>query len=73
MWARAHGVVPRWRAKLGRLPAPQLGRNPPPGPLSREIPFLFSFFYFFFPFSYVYAYIDILCTKNSLNKLYGTK
>jgi hypothetical protein len=28
-----------------------------------------SFFHFFFLFSYIYSFTDILCTKNSLNKL----
>jgi hypothetical protein len=47
----------------------------PPSLVSSEFLFLFpfsisfSFFYFFFLFSYIYSYIDILCTKNSLNKL----
>jgi hypothetical protein len=61
--------------RLGRLPAraPTLGwaENPPPPPPAQLAgnPFSFSFFHFFFLFSYIYAYIDILCTKNSLNKL----
>jgi hypothetical protein len=45
-----------------------LGQHLPPGPVSRG-------FLFFFPFSisfsyfYIYTYIDVLCTKNGLNKL----
>jgi hypothetical protein len=58
--ARAHGAIPRWRAKLGRLPArapvPQLGQNPP-GPVRREIPFLFSFS---ISFSYFHIFMHIL-------------
>jgi hypothetical protein len=59
--------------RLGRLPAPALaGPKFPPGPASWEFLFFFLF-HFFFPFSYIYLYTDILCTKNSLNKLYDTK
>jgi hypothetical protein len=42
----------------------RLGRIPTPAPLAEEISFLFLFS-FSFP---IYIYIDILCTKNSLNK-----
>jgi hypothetical protein len=46
----------------------RLGQNLPPAQLV-ENPFFFFLFPFLFPFSYIYLYADILCTKNSLNKL----
>ena len=70
-WARAHGAYPCCSALpwAGWAACPRsLGRNLPPVQLP-ENSFSFSFFHFFFLFSYIYAYIDILCTKNSLNKL----
>jgi hypothetical protein len=59
--------------QVGRLPRPRArlrldGPNHPLAQLARN-PFSFLFSLFFFPFSYVYLYADILCTKNSLNKL----
>jgi hypothetical protein len=45
------------------------GPNFPPAQLAEEIPFLFLFPFSFPIYIYVYIYIDILCTKNSLNKL----
>jgi hypothetical protein len=53
--APARALAPEW-AKI------------PPGPSSRKTLFFF-FFSFLFPFSYIELYADILCTKNSLNKL----
>jgi hypothetical protein len=57
-WAHAHGAVPHWRAKLGRLPARPHARpywaESPPGPASRKLfifffcPFLFLFFIYMF-------------------------
>jgi hypothetical protein len=70
-WARS---VPSFRGPPGpirpRRRAPALGWAEifPPGPANRE-PFSFFFSPFLFLFSYIYAYIDILCTKNTLNKL----
>jgi hypothetical protein len=46
----------------------QLGRNPP-GPASWEILYLFPFPFLFPIFTYIYLDTNILCTKNSLNKL----
>jgi hypothetical protein len=46
----------------------RLGQKHPPAQLA-EKPFLVFFSHFFSPFSYIYLYADILCTKNSLNKL----
>ena len=72
-WARAHSVVPasfpRWRAKWaacprGRARPHSAGPNSPLAQLAEEISFLFLFL-----FLYICIYIDILCTKNSLNKL----
>jgi hypothetical protein len=52
----------------------RVGRNPPPPPAQLTgNSFFFFFSHFFSPFSYIYLYADILCTKNSLNKFYGTK
>jgi hypothetical protein len=66
-------AVPRWRAKLGRLPrgrARALARTKsPPTELAGKFLFFFLFPFLFPIFIYIYAYIDILCTKNSLNKL----
>jgi hypothetical protein len=58
---------------VGHLPARALALGwakfpPPPTQLAENL-FSFSFFHFFFPFSYIYLYTNILCTKNSLNKL----
>jgi hypothetical protein len=55
----AHAVA-RARARLGQ--------KHPPTQLA-EKHFLFFFSHLFSPFSYIYLYADILCTKNSLNKL----
>jgi hypothetical protein len=60
---------PNWPQR--RAPAPDQA-GIPPDPVNLE--FLFFFLFpFFFPFSHIYLYADILCTKNSLNKLWGTK
>jgi hypothetical protein len=76
VWARTHGVrraVPAPREPYGpiwprrRTPAPDQAEIPP-GRLTWNS-FSFSFSHFFFPFSHIYLYADILCTKNSLNKL----
>jgi hypothetical protein len=60
-------TVPRWWATCPRASA--LGWDEIPPTQLAGNPFSFSFFHFFFLFSCIYAYIDILCTKNSLNKL----
>jgi hypothetical protein len=66
-------IVPSPAGGPARPPAPtarvraRLGRNPP-DPVSRKSLFFFLF-HLFFLFTCIYAYIDILCTKNSLNKL----
>jgi hypothetical protein len=80
VWARSDAVAP---THLRRLPAhgPQLGRKRarasalapgwaeiPPAQLA-GISFFFFFSHLFSPFSYIYLYADILCTKNSPNKL----
>jgi hypothetical protein len=67
-------TVPPLAGQVGRLPtrprAPALSwAKFPLGLASRGNPFLFSFFHFLFLFSHIFTYIDILCTKNSLNKL----
>jgi hypothetical protein len=59
--------------RLGRLPRPRARSRPggpksPPGPASKKTLFFF-FSHFFFPFSHIELYANILCTKNSLNKL----
>jgi hypothetical protein len=61
-----------WAASLARASATPKWAEIPPGPQGKEILFLF-FFQFLFPFSHIYLYADILCTKNSLNKLVGHK
>jgi hypothetical protein len=65
--------IPHWWADWAACPRarpPALGwAEIPPGLATRENPFLFPFFHLFFLFSCIYVYIDILCTKNSLNKL----
>jgi hypothetical protein len=53
--AAARALAPGW-AKI----------TPRPSLLEILSPFYFPIF---FPFSYIYLYADILCTKNSLNKL----
>jgi hypothetical protein len=82
-WAHAHGVRPRRAAPLwagwaaypcSRARPRSLGEIPPPPAQLAENSFSFSFFPFLFPiFIYIYLYTDILCTKNSLNKLKGSK
>jgi hypothetical protein len=74
-WARTHGAVPVLSLAGGPAGPPararahaRLGRKSPLAQLVGN-PFYFYFFHFFFLFSYIYAYVDILCTKNSLNKL----
>jgi hypothetical protein len=72
-----HGAVPRRRpARLGQLGrkrarpralAPAGPKSPPAQLAGNPFPFLFSLF--FFPFSHIYLDANILCTKNSLNKL----
>jgi hypothetical protein len=62
-------VVPPLAGQVGRLPArprarPPARPNPPRGPANRKF-----FILFFSIFLYICIYIDILCTKNSLNKL----
>jgi hypothetical protein len=75
-WAHAHSTVPA-SFPAGGLAGPPAcahacsrlaGSKIPPAHLAGN-PFSFSFFHCFFLFSYIYAYIDILCTKNRLNKL----
>jgi hypothetical protein len=56
------------RRPRARVPRAWLGRNPPPTRLAGNS-FFFFFSHFFSPFSYIYLYADILCTKNSPNKL----
>jgi hypothetical protein len=53
--APARALAPKW-AEI------------PPGPARQEIPFLFIFS-FIFPFSHIELYANILCTKNSPDKL----
>jgi hypothetical protein len=73
------GPIPAQSSSLSRalISPPEAQHGPPPVPALgwAEIPpaqlagkSLF-FFHYFFLFSYIYAYIDILCTKNSINKL----
>jgi hypothetical protein len=80
-----HGTIPapspryfpRWRAEWaactrGRaLARARWAKNPPPAQLARNslFFFLFSFIFPIFIYIYIYSYIDILCTKNILNKL----
>jgi hypothetical protein len=72
---RAHAVSLARGPQLGRRPRARvprawLGRNSPPARLAGNSFFFFFFFsHFFSPFSYIYLYADILCTKNSPNKL----
>jgi hypothetical protein len=77
VWAPRHGAVPRRRpAQMGQLGrkrtrARALAPGGPKSPLAQlaENPFSFFFSLFFFPFSHIYLDANILCTKNSLNKL----
>jgi hypothetical protein len=62
-----------WAVSLARASArAQVGRKSPPAHRERKS-FFFFFSHFLFPFSHIYLYADILCTKNSLNKLVGHK
>jgi hypothetical protein len=66
--ARGPASFPRSRAKWATCPRgrarPRSARpKSPPAQLAEEISFLFPFI-----FLYICIYIDILCTKNSLNK-----
>jgi hypothetical protein len=75
------GPAPRRRPRRRPAQLGQLGRKrtrpralAPAGPKSPPAqlagnPFSFFFSLFFFPFSHIYLDANILCTKNSLNKL----
>jgi hypothetical protein len=77
---RAHATAPStavaphsWANWAASTPARALapgGPKSPPAQLAGNS-FFFFFSHFFSPFSYIYVYLyaDILCTKNSLNKL----
>jgi hypothetical protein len=71
--ALSPAVSPSLLGQLGRKRArarahAQVGRNPP-SPARQETPFSFYFSSFLFPFSHIELYANILCTKNSSNKL----
>ena len=58
-WAESAPARSRWRLLGQKSPRPSWLENS----------FSFSFSLFFFPFSHIYLDANILCTKNSLNKL----
>jgi hypothetical protein len=76
LWARATApfpaVAPSQLGQLGRKRARALApsgpKSPPLAQLARNT-FSFFFSHFFSPFSHICLYAEILCTKNSLNKL----
>jgi hypothetical protein len=67
--APSPAVSPSLLGQPGRKRArAQVGRNSPPAQQGRKFLF-FLFFSFLFPFSHIELYANILCTKNSPNKL----
>jgi hypothetical protein len=61
-----------WAASRTRARSRQGGPKSPPAQQGRKS-FSFLFSHFFSHFSHIELYANILCTKNSSNKLYGTK
>jgi hypothetical protein len=76
VWARATAPSPAvaphsWASWAASMPPRALapgGLKSPPARLAGNS-FFFFFSLFFFPFSHIYLDANILCTKNSLNKL----